>query len=173
MANRRNLLLVGETFEFKIMTVLKSMFPTAIILHDLHVPSTYLDKETQIDVLAITDFGVFVIEAKNWKHWIKGDYDDFEWSGLTNERKVITVFNPFHQNFIHIRALRNAIRNTGETPLYFHNLVVLPDGTEIVSDCAEVVNLSRLPTIVQRLSSNEKIDKRKCEEQIKKVILKR
>ena len=51
-----------------------------------------------------------MIEAKNWKNWVRGDYGDKHWKGQGASRGVITTFNPIDQNFIHIRALRNAIR---------------------------------------------------------------
>lgn len=169
MANRRGLLLTGETFEFRLMSVIKGIFPDAVVLHDLHLESVYLGKETQIDVVVVSSSGIFVLEAKNWKFWIKGDYDDFEWSGLTAERKIITVFNPYHQNFIHIRALRNAIRQKGVNPVEFKNLIVLPDGTEIESNCTEVVNLSKLPTVMRSLAVSNSVDKDKYVELIRSV----
>lgn len=153
MNNVRELLLSGETFEFRLMALIRATFPNAAILHDLRLYSRFLDKETQIDVVVIDSSGVFVIEAKNWKFWIKGEYNDQRWSGLTSDRKVITVFNPYHQNFIHVRELRNAIRvHTGVNPIGFKNLVVLPDGTEIHSACKEVMNLSSLPDAMKKLS---------------------
>lgn len=158
MANRGKLLGIGESFEFKLMSIVRSTFPDAIILHDLRLHSAYLGKTTQIDILVITGIGVFCIEAKNWKHWIKGNYDDFNWSGLTNERKTMKVFNTYHQNFIHIRALRNAMRVSGFEPVQFVNAIVVPDGTEIRSDCKEVINLSKLPRFMQE-HGVEHIDK--------------
>ena len=35
MANRGKLLGIGESFEFKLMSIVRSTFPDAIILHDL------------------------------------------------------------------------------------------------------------------------------------------
>lgn len=172
MANMRNLLVSGETFEFRLMSLIRSAFPEAIILHDLHVNSSYLGKETQIDVVAVTECGVFVIEAKNWKHWIKGNYDDHQWSGLTNERKTITVFNPYHQNFIHVRTLRNAIRRNGTEPKQFYNIVVLPDGTNIYSDCKEVINLSALTSTMRKLSNDRCISPKEYARLIEEVLWK-
>lgn len=168
MGNRRNLLLTGETFEFRIMAMLRSCYPDAIFLHDLHIYSQFLHKETQIDVVMISNSGVFVIEAKNWKHWIRGGYDDYEWSGLTNDRKVITVFNPVYQNLIHIRTLRNALRKDWDVP-DFYNLVVLPDGTDIQSGCCEVMNLSMLPKRIREFKVCS-VDVRKCEKAIRGVV---
>lgn len=153
MASRQDLLAIGETFEFKLMAMLRYSMPNAVILHDLQLQSNYLGKDTQIDLVVVDKSGVFVIEAKNWKHWIKGDYNDSKWNGLTSDRRTITVFSPFEQNFLHIRTLRNAIRTKGVEPIEFHNIVVLPDGVDIYSNCREVVNLSRLPLVINSLKN--------------------
>lgn len=148
------LLHIGNTFEFQIMDELRVSFPDAVLMHDLRLYSTFLKTDTQIDIVAITKFGVFVIEAKNWKHWVKGSYDDFNWTGLSSNRKIMTVFNPVHQNFIHIRALRNKLRVAGYSPATFHNFVVVPDGTQINSNCSEVVNLSILIRKLQQIAND-------------------
>lgn len=171
MPDLQKLLAVGDTFEFKCMLNLRKCMPNAMILHDLRLDSTYLGKETQIDLVAIDDSGIFVIEAKNWKFWIRGDLDDRQWTGLSSDRKVMTVFNPYDQNIIHVRALRNAIRRRGGKPVIFHNLVVLPDGTEIYSDCKDVVNSSQLPKAIARMkkSANVNLDKKAYIEMIRGV----
>lgn len=168
MADRRVLLYNGETFEFDIMDKLQAEFPGVKLLHDLKIYSQYLKKDTQIDIVAVTSTGVFVIEAKNWKYWVSGDYGDYTWTGKSRDNHIITTFNPIHQNFIHIRALRNSLRNYGYEPEIFHNLVVVPDGTAIKSPCEEVLNLSRVPRYIREMS-NEHIDVNKCIKSIKAV----
>ena len=83
----------------------------------------------------------------------------------------MTVFNPYDQNIIHVRALRNAIRRRGGKPVIFHNLVVLPDGTEIYSDCKDVVNSSQLPKAIARMkkSADVNLDKKAYIEMIRGV----
>lgn len=153
VADRRTLLYNGESFEFELMDHLRAVMPEAIILHDLKLYSAYLGKDTQIDLAVITKKAVFIIEAKNWKYWVSGEYSDYEWSGKSRDNKIMKVFNPIHQNFIHIRALRNAMRGIGFNPVPFYNVVVVPDGTEIKSNCKEVMNFSKLMRFVQ-LSAN-------------------
>lgn len=157
MSDLQKLLAAGDTFEFRCMLNIRKCMPNAIVLHDLRLHSTYLGKETQVDLVAVDDSGVFVIEAKNWKYWIRGNLDDRQWTGLSSDRKVMTVFNPYEQNLIHIRALRNAIRKKGIEPVVFHNIVVLPDGTEIHSDCGDVVNSSQISKLVTRMQKNTNI----------------
>lgn len=168
MADRRVLVYNGETFEFDIMDKLEALFPDMVILHNLTIYSHYLQKDTQIDLIAVSPKGVFVIEAKNWKGWVSGEYGDHQWTGKSRDNKIITTFNPLHQNFIHIRALRNAIRNIGYQPEHYHNLVVVPDGTAIKSSCAEVLNLSKLPLVISKYKT-DCIDVAKCVASIRSV----
>lgn len=169
MSNRQALLAIGETFEFIIMSLIRSKFPESIILHDIHLYSYYLNAITQIDIIVICRNGVFVIEAKNWKHWIKGDYEDFKWTGLTDNRKVIEVFNTYNQNLIHIRELRNAIRRNGWEPVEFHNLIVIPDGTTIQSNCSEIVSLHQMCEIIKMTKTDCEVNKEEVATQINAV----
>ncbi len=168
MANRNKLMYNGDTFEFEVMDTLRVAFPDAVIIHDKRIYSHYLQQDTQIDVIMIYDGGVFVIEAKNWKGWIKGTYDDDKWTGKSLEAKVLTVFNPIHQNLIHVRTIRNALRRIGVNPPFFANIVVFPDGAMIKSNCSEVVNLSSLVSKVKEQFNS--VDKHLMQTSIMKVL---
>ena len=170
MADRTRLLYNGESFEYQLMDVVRMEFPDAVILHNLSLYSAYLQNDTQIDVVVVDSSGIFVLEAKNWKYWIQGTYDDYQWTGKSRDQKVMTVFNPFHQNFIHVRTLRNALRVIGVEPPLFHNFVVLPDGTEIRSRCAEVVNLSMLTRKMKSAGKGNSVDVIAMKKAIKSVV---
>lgn len=144
---------VGGFFETEIVFALQSLFPDAIFMRNIRLYSYALDKETQVDVVMLHKAGIFVIEAKNWKFEIRGEYADLKWKGVSSARKIMTVFNTVDQNFHHIRAMRNAIRRLGFEPPMFHNYVCLPDGTAIFSQCQEVCNLSMM---LQRISQDIK-----------------
>lgn len=157
MADRKTLEFNGNIFESTICRYLISRYPESKILTDVHVYSEYLKKETQIDLIMIHPRGVFVIEAKGWRRWVRGGYNDKVWQGQSSQMNVLTVYSPIHQNVIHIRSLRNAIRvQCGIEPVTFHNIVCFPDGTELKTPCTEVCNLSLL---------NMKIDQKILEQQ--------
>lgn len=152
MADRGVLEWNGISFENIILRHLSSKYSGSIFLHNLELYSDYLKKDTQIDIVFIDSKGVFVIEAKNWKNWVRGDYGDKHWKGQGASHDVITTFNPIDQNFIHIRALRNAIRREcREEPVLFHNVVCFPDSTALKTECKEVVNLSYLSLYLDKI----------------------
>lgn len=152
MMDRDVLFYNGALFENEIARYLKQHFSDIEVLVNLRLFSSYLRKDTQIDVVAICSFGVFVIEAKNWKQWIKGEYNDRYWAGKSKSKDAMRVFNVVAQNFIHVRALRNRLRALGFEPVKFNSIVCVPDGTEIISRCTEVCNLSSLALKMNRQS---------------------
>ena len=172
MADRGILEWNGISFENVILRHLSSRYSGSIFLHDLGLYSSYLKKDTQIDIVFIDTKGVFVIEAKNWKNWVEGNYGDKHWSGQGASREVITTFNPVNQNFIHIRALRNAIRREcDEEPVLFHNIVCFPNSTTLRTECKEVVNLSYLSLYLDRIliASKDNIQPEHYKELIERV----
>ncbi|PRR82009.1 NERD domain-containing protein [Clostridium vincentii] len=68
------------------------------------------NRTTQIDHIIVSNFGIFVIETKNYKGWITGnDYDDY-WRQTIYKRKE-KLYNPIKQNYGHIQALKEVLRD--------------------------------------------------------------
>ncbi len=157
MADRSVLEYNGMSFENMIARHLKSKYPESEVLHNRELFSPYLKKTTQIDLILLHPKGIFVIEAKNWKKWCRGGYDNAFWFGQGMANEVLQAYNPLNQNFIHIRALRNAIRTeTGVEPVAFHNVVCFPNSTILETECIEVVHLSFLHLYLEKLMIAER-----------------
>ena len=101
MADRHVLEFNGTVFESAISRLLKRKYPEAVVLSDLSIFSDFLDKDTQIDVLMIHPRGVFVIEAKGWRKWVRGEYSDTVWQGVSSQMSIMTRPSPINQNRIH------------------------------------------------------------------------
>ena len=79
------------------------------ILHNLEIEVG--NRTVQIDVLFITQKGIFVIESKNYSGSISGaEYQD-KWN-LHTKWKDYRFYNPVSQNQGHINTLSRIIRNT-------------------------------------------------------------
>lgn len=63
------------------------------------------DKTTQIDHVVIPNYGIFVIETKNYKGWIIGNEFDDYWKQIIYKRKE-KLHNPIKQNYGHIMVLK-------------------------------------------------------------------
>lgn len=142
--NRRILEFNGNYFELIIAQYLREKYKDSVVIHNKSLYSNFLEKDTQLDVILVNPKGIVVLEAKCWKQWIRGDYRDFMWHGKASGKDTMQIISPVNQNFLHIRALRNAIRREGFEPPRFGSLVCVPDGTTIKSDCKELCNYSML-----------------------------
>jgi predicted RNA-binding Zn-ribbon protein involved in translation (DUF1610 family) len=100
------------------------------------------ERTTQIDHIVISDFGIFVIETKNYKGWIVGNENSEYWTQVIFKRKE-KFDNPIRQNLGHIRALKNYLREYPEVE--YKSIIVFPRSTEIkVNTSAEVIYSHRL-----------------------------
>lgn len=63
----------------------------------------------QIDHLVLSNFGIFVIEMKNYYGLIKGKDFDNKWCQYLGKTKNYFV-NPIHQNYGHIKALSELLK---------------------------------------------------------------
>lgn len=148
MADRSVLELNGNWFERVVHQYLLESYPEAKLIFGKKLYSKYLEKETQIDLIMVHPNAVIVLEVKAWQKWIKGNYNDSHWFGQSSGVNVMKTISPIDQNFLHVRALRNAIRRKGVNPSMFYSVICLPDGTDIISDCKELCNLSRVKTFI-------------------------
>lgn len=77
---------------------------------------------TQIDHLVVSQFGIFVVETKNYSGWIFGDDTGSHWTQSFPTGRKERMLNPLRQNEGHISALSKLLGLPKES---FHNLVAL------------------------------------------------
>ena len=102
---------IGELGEYKINIQLDQFskeWKHSVVL--MVVNSKSKSGYSQIDHVVITPFGLFVIETKNYAGKISGSYEDKYW--IVNGK--FKMYNPFRQNYGHIKAIQNLLR-LGET----------------------------------------------------------
>jgi predicted RNA-binding Zn-ribbon protein involved in translation (DUF1610 family) len=100
------------------------------------------ERTTQIDHIVISDFGVFVIETKNYKGWIVGNENSEYWTQVLFKRKE-KLYNPIRQNLGHIWALKSCLREYPDVE--YKSIIVFPRTTDIkVNTSTEVIYSHRL-----------------------------
>ena len=134
----------------------------AKFLFNVYLPSTskYSDT-TEIDVLMISDRGIFVFESKNYSGWIFGNDKQKMWTqclpqGKGRQALKEKFFNPVWQNNAHIKALRNTIRS--ETlPVYslivFSERCTLKDVTLYNSPNTTILRRAEVKQVVEGINS--------------------
>jgi len=107
--------LYGEYLTYRIL----EQFPGyKKLLANVYIPKDD-ENTTEIDVMMLSEAGVFVFESKNYSGWIYGDEKSKMWTQVLNRRTKIKFFNPIWQNKGHISALQSVLSGCGiDSTLY-------------------------------------------------------
>ena len=100
------------------------------ILRNLYVP-TENGNLTELDVVLINQYGIFVIESKNYHSWIFGKAGQRIWTLKYPGGKTEHLFNPIWQNRYHVKCLQELL---GLPLCFFYSLIVFGDKTEIKTE---------------------------------------
>jgi len=96
------------------------------ILKNVYIPKED-DVTTEIDLLYITQKGIYVIESKNYSGWIFGNEKDAFWTASLPNKQKNRFYSPIKQNQNHIKWLREFL-NT-EIPMY--SMIVFSERCEL------------------------------------------
>lgn len=111
------------------------------------------ENTSQIDHVVISDFGVIVIETKNYKGWIFGYENSEYWTQAIYGYKS-KFYNPIRQNSGHIRALRKCLADYYPS-LEYKSVIVFTESADIkVTSVTDVINTHRLLPIIKNCKSN-------------------
>ncbi|MBE8714367.1 NERD domain-containing protein [Sphingobacterium hungaricum] len=101
------------------------------IIHDVKV--FYNGLMSQIDHVVVSKYGIFVIETKNYKGWIFGSENAYEWTQVIFNNKY-KLYNPVKQNLGHVRALQ---ANLADYPnLDYFPIVVFTGSARLKVNCS-------------------------------------
>lgn len=75
------------------------------------------NKTTEIDIIVISEYGIFVIENKNYSGWIFGSLKNEHWTETFPNGSKFKFYNPLKQNYTHINTLKNYINEK------YHNII--------------------------------------------------
>ena len=133
----------GEAGERKVGRVLSSYSKNnndAPIMEDILLP--YRGNTTQIDHVLISEYGIFVIETKEYSGWIFGNATSKKWTQMLNPKTKNQFQNPLIQNNVHINAL--AKNGTLNIHNFFSIVVFVGDATFKTKMPANVIYASDL-----------------------------
>lgn len=104
-----------------------------IVLNDIMIGDE--NGTHQIDHIVLSNFGIFVIETKNYKGLIKGRENDNKWCQYLGKTRKYFV-NPIHQNFGHIRSLSKLLEIDEN---YFISIICFSNRANVDVICNNVV----------------------------------
>lgn len=106
------------------------------------------DKTSQIDHVVVSNYGIFVIETKNYKGWILGNEYSKYWTQVIYKRKE-KLYNPIRQNYGHVQALKENLSEFGG--IKFIPIVVFSTQTELkVEVKSEVIYTVKLLRTIKK-----------------------
>jgi len=82
---------------------------------------------TEVDVIMLSEAGVFVFESKNYSGWLYGDEKSQLWTQVLHQRAKFKFFNPIWQNLGHIDAVRRALADAGLDDSLFRSYIVFSE----------------------------------------------
>lgn len=97
--------IVGGAGEFHVKNELKKLpNDKYLVLNDIMIEVD--GKTSQIDHVVVSEFGIFVIETKQYNGYIVGNEYDKKWK----QNNKFYINNPIHQNYGHVKALQNLLK---------------------------------------------------------------
>ena len=97
----------------------------------LTLRNIYLPKDngetTEIDLVYITQKGIFVFESKNYSGWIFGDEKSQFWTVTLPNKQKNRFYNPIKQNQSHIKWLGRYVG----APIPFYSIIVFSERCEL------------------------------------------
>ncbi|REC79036.1 NERD domain-containing protein [Chryseobacterium elymi] len=106
---------------------------------------------SQIDHIIVSDYGIFVIETKNYKGWILGYEKDKYWvQAIYKYRRKF--YNPVLQNQGHIYALKHVLKNY-KYLRYYSIVTFTKRATLKTKTYTDVVYINRLVRTIKKYDS--------------------
>ncbi|MBB6369425.1 NERD domain-containing protein [Chryseobacterium shigense] len=106
---------------------------------------------SQIDHIIVSEYGIFVIETKNYKGWILGYENDKFWiQAIYRYRRKF--YNPVLQNQSHIYALKHVLKNY-KYLRYYSIITFTKRATLKTKTYTDVVYVNKLVKTIKRYDS--------------------
>ena len=97
----------GNYGEFLTFLYLEKLDGHYKLMTNLYIPKKD-GTTTEIDLIMLSQTGIYVFESKNYSGWIFGDEKSKNWMQTLNNKQKNRFFNPIWQNKGHINALKTA-----------------------------------------------------------------
>ena len=119
---------IGDVGEVITAKTLRDDFGLTVV-RTIYLP--YKDKSVEIDMIAISDKGIFVIENKNYTGMVYGHVDSDYWK-VKYADTTIRMFNPISQNYAHCLAVEDLLHTYNKKlkfPIF--NIVIFNDKAKL------------------------------------------
>jgi len=115
----------GEQYTYN---VLCQLFPKNRVFRNVYISKSN-GRLTEIDLIAISEKGVFVFESKNYSGWIFGNSTNRYWTQFLPNSMKNRFYSPILQNIGHVKALREKLDAFPQAN--YHSLIVFSKHCEL------------------------------------------
>lgn len=166
--------------EFKVFKIFNKYFgENASIFNSVYLPKEN-NKVTEVDLIAINEKCIFIVEVKNLYGIITGNKEEKYWKQQLNDSLVEELYNPIIQNQNHIKYFKKnldlAQYNLSDKNIY--SLIIFGEKSNINSvrynkSNVKIININELEnTLDQIMDENSIILKQTQIEEISSIIKK-
>ena len=117
--------IVGDCGEIVTANALRGLKGMSVV-RNLYIPHEAY--ETEIDMVAVSEYGVYVVENKNYHAKIEGNIRDKYWLCRYELDCEELLFNPILQNKKHVDAIKTLL---GKISAPIYNVVIFNDLTKL------------------------------------------
>lgn len=135
------------------------------VINNLLLHTNDSARTVQIDHVVVSNYGIFVIETKNYKGWIIGNENDEYWQQVIYKRKE-KLHNPIRQNWGHIQALKSILNEFPDLPFYSIITFTTRADLKVKTNIDVVYSVNLIRTI-------KKYEDRRIEDDVKEQIFKK
>ena len=130
---------------------------------------THNGRSSQIDHLVISNYGIFIIETKNYKGWIFGHESAEEWTQTLYNNKY-KLRNPIIQNWGHIQTLKTVLSEFPFVP-YFPIIVFAGEAKLIyIQSKVPVITSNKLIHCISESSTTEYLSNEEVDQIYQKIV---
>lgn len=157
----------GQKGENEVNSVLSSLGKNYVLMKSILLPTK--SGSTELDHVLVSNYGIFVIETKNYSGSVYGDEDSGKWIHTDRKGNERKMYSPIKQNEGHIGTLKRAI-NLDEK--YFIPIVVFAGSAKLqIKSKSKVIKLDQLENTIKSYNSQvfTKAEVKKIVKDIKSV----
>ncbi len=116
----------GEKLTEKELKIVQLFGRKGKVLRNVYLPKDN-GETSEVDVIFITQKGIFVFESKNYSGWIFGDEKSRNWTAMLPNKQKNQFYNPILQNKTHVKWMRNYVGD--DVPMF--SIIVFSERCEL------------------------------------------
>lgn len=120
----------GETLTERQLHLINLFGRKGRVLRNVYIPKEN-GETTEIDLIYVTQKGLFVIESKNCSGWIFGDNRSQYWTSCLPNGEHYRLYNPIKQNNAHIKWLSKYLSYYTSFQMPFFSFIVFSNRCEL------------------------------------------